>query len=138
MKSQINCILLIDDDQAINQYHETLINKAQMVSTVALANSATEGLAYINKCMLEAKPYPNIIFLDIHMPELSGWDFLDKFKQLNLSGSQPISIYMVTTSENPDDSVKAKITPEITGLLPKPLDLEALKNIFSVYQAGER
>ncbi len=133
MKSQIDCIVLIDDDQPINVYHETLIKKTDIVGHIKTTNSAKEALAYFDNFQKQNLPKPNIVFLDINMPETSGWGFIEEFRQLDNAIRENVTIYMVTTSVNPADMDRAKNTEEIIDLIPKPLSADILNKIFTTY-----
>ena len=70
--------------------------------------------------------YPELIFLDLNMPEMNGWDFLDAMKKDRLN----IDVYILTSSVDPYDKKKAETYENIKGFLSKPLSLQVLKNII--------
>jgi CheY-like chemotaxis protein len=74
--------------------------------------------------------YPNIILLDINMPVLDGWQFLDKFKQF--PNKELINLYMVSSSIDPNDQKKAARFEEIKNFYIKPITLDLLGEIINV------
>jgi len=79
----------------------------------------------------EKKNIPEIIFLDINMPVMDGWEFLDKFTQIENKLDKTITLYVVSSSINPVDIERAKNTNAVKDYLVKPVTLEDLEAIFS-------
>ena len=72
---------------------------------------------------------PELILLDINMPVMDGWEFLEKFSELPFS--EKIPVVMLTSSINPDDIEKAKSHPLVKGFLSKPLNQEKLDEVLT-------
>jgi CheY-like chemotaxis protein len=130
----LNCILLIDDDDATNFIHETIIKMADVDTHIEVCNSARKALDYLsNKGEYSANtgyPQPGIIFLDINMPGLSGWDFLAEYDTLPEDQKAKVVVSMLTTSLNPDDQQKGNNDPNVERFLIKPLTVEKLSGII--------
>ena len=128
------CILLIDDDDATNFIHETIIKMADVDTHIEICNSARMALDYLsNKGEYAANtdyPQPGIIFLDINMPGLSGWDFLKEYDNLPSEQKAKVVVSMLTTSLNPDDQQKGNNDPNVERFLIKPLTVEKLTAII--------
>ena len=81
----LDCIMLIDDSKATNFVHKKTIEQAGIDCHVEICLSMQEGIDYLTGSGKYAKkgPYaqPGIIFLDIHMPDYTGWDFLDAYRE---------------------------------------------------------
>lgn len=137
MTTVINCILLIDDDAVTNMIHKKAIEKAHCAKQIQVVSSAEEALLYLTRDGkyedVELYPAPNLIFLDINMPGLSGWDFLEEFKNLSEDIRQTLIIVMLSTSMNPDDAEKARTIKEVSGFKNKPLTIDMLDGIISDY-----
>lgn len=137
MTTVINCILLIDDDAVTNMIHKKAIEKAHCAKEIKVVSSAEDALLYLTRQGIyeneELYPAPNLIFLDINMPGLSGWDFLEEFKGLSYEIRQALIIVMLSTSINPDDADKAKTIKEVSGFKNKPLTTDVLSDIIYEY-----
>jgi CheY-like chemotaxis protein len=132
MKRKLNCILLIDDDEATNFLNCMVIEEADCTEQIKIAESVPLALNYLNeseqsKGSNQSCPCPDVIFLDINMPAMDGWEFIEKFKRMSREQQDKIKIVMVTTSLNPDDALRAKKLPVIAGFENKPLTSEMVK-----------
>ena len=125
---QLNCILLIDDDDEDNEYHQIVINRMGAAKTIKVAENGEEAITLLKD---KEEPIPELIFLDINMPRMNGWEFLEEYKKLNFEKKQ-IIILMLTTSVNPADVERAKHIEEVTGYKVKPLTTEMLEEILRV------
>ncbi len=129
MKKRLNCIMLIDDDADDNYYHQVILRKMDITDHIEVAESGPEALDYLKK----ENQIPDIIFLDINMPGMSGWDFLDEYKKLNARQKETVIIIMLTTSISPADMAKADTMSEITSFRSKPMTREMLNDILERY-----
>ncbi|MEQ8706929.1 MAG: response regulator [Phaeodactylibacter sp.] len=134
MSAQIDHILLVDDDLDDNYIHKMVISSTGLVKEVALAKDGSEALEVLQELWQQpSEPVrPNIIFLDINMPRMNGWDVLNALKEMGESAHQSM-VVMLSTSQNPEDQEKAKAYPFVHGYLHKPLTEEALSEIVEAY-----
>jgi CheY-like chemotaxis protein len=130
---KINCIMLIDDNPDDNFYHERVIRKNSIAETVIAKQTATEALEYLQLTEIESQAYPDLIFLDINMPGMNGWEFFQEYNnQRKHKGTKPIFV-ILTTSDNPDDERKAAELSGISEFRTKPLTKEMLEDIVTRY-----
>lgn len=129
--NKLDCILLIDDDEATNFYHTLIVEEECAHVPVRSVKSAKEALDYL-LCKKDGAdcPKPGIIFLDINMPGMNGWDFLAKYHELSTDIQERAVVAMLTTSVNPDDRDKAATIPEVKEFVHKPLTPETLRKIM--------
>ena len=116
-------IFLIDDDEIqniINRKIIELVDSKIVVTTFLDAQSALNMLS-------EGNQKPNIIFLDINMPRMNGWDFLKIYEEMEMD----IPVMILTSSINNHDKEKSQSYPSVGGFLSKPLSTEHLKDILS-------
>ncbi|MDF2432669.1 MAG: hypothetical protein JWP44_2300 [Mucilaginibacter sp.] len=126
-------ILLVDDDEINNFIHTIIIEKA-------LANANVEIVADLNgkqainhlKEFKNKDPggFPDYIFLDINMPEMNGWQFLDEYTKRKLDAVKHSKIYITTSSIYNGDVAKSNTYPIVKDFLSKPLTMEKVKAIF--------
>lgn len=123
-------ILLIDDDQITNFVNQAIIEKSEIpVGTKALITAAA-GIDFLNKCLSNQEELPHAILLDINMPEMNGWEFLEKFSQLDKKIQNEVKVYMVSSSQNEEDVKRALSNPNVSDFLHKPLNLNMVRKVF--------
>lgn len=133
----LHCILLVDDDEPTNFFHRKMIEFSEIDTHVQVTTSAVEALEYLTSsgryADAEGYPQPGIIFLDINMPGMNGWDFLEDYRGLNDNQKARIIVVMLTSSINPADRELAGRHAEITTFLQKPLTVENIQRLVSSY-----
>jgi len=122
-------ILLVDDDQLNNLINSRIITKFSDY-TVDSFTSGKDGLKYLHAC--EPELFPEIIFLDINMPVMDGWEFLEEFQKLPESVTRHCAVVMLTSSIDVSDIEKAKRYKSVREFMSKPLTLESLKIVTSI------
>ncbi len=127
MKKKLNTILLVDDDPDDNLFHQIVINGMDIVDNIDIARNGIEALEYLKK---EGRIPPELIFLDLNMPWMNGWEFLGQYKSLSTAQKSKVLIVILTTSANPDDVRRAKEIQEVTGFETKPLSEKLLNEIL--------
>lgn len=132
MKKKLDCILLVDDDSDDNYFHEIVIKKMNITNSIQVAQNGLEALEFLKK---ENQVIPELIFLDINMPKMNGWEFLEEYKHLDIKQKAKITIMMLSTSANPNDIRKAQEMEDVTGYKTKPLTVDMLNDILNKYFA---
>ena len=130
MKNKLNCVLLIDDDKTTNTLNEMVIRKCGCAHDVKAVKNGIEALKYLKSGENGKHPKPDLIFLDINMPGMDGWEFMEEYYKLEEKYQGNIIVVMLTTSLNPDDREKAL---ELTGLddfMNKPLTREQFMGVI--------
>ena len=128
---QLNCIMLIDDNKIDNFFHQRVINKCHAAKSVIIKESGEEALEHLKAG--SDKQQPDIIFLDINMPGMTGWEFIDHYKMLDQDLQNAMIVVMLTTSENPDDKARAMTQGILADYKSKPLTKEMLQEVLSTY-----
>jgi CheY-like chemotaxis protein len=133
MKSKLNCILLVDDDNDCNFFHKRLLQEMNCTEKIQVATNGAEALEFLKTC--SGDYVPDIILLDINMPKVNGWEFLEAYEKLPIQFKAKIVLIMLTTSLNPDDRVKASTFPSVKGFKEKYLDEGMLQDILKEHFA---
>jgi CheY-like chemotaxis protein len=133
---KVNCVLVIDDDEPTNFLTRLILEESGLVRHIRIAQNGPEALKYLQKSELhggnsEECPSPDLILLDINMPAMDGWEFLEEYKKLDVNDR--IIIVMLTTSLFPEDKKKAERMNEISGFENKPLTTEKFTRILESY-----
>jgi CheY-like chemotaxis protein len=135
MKKKLNCVLLIDDDEPTNFLSNLILEEVNCASQIKIMQSGKNALEYLanSTSKYNGQPYPELIFLDINMPAMNGWEFLDKYYELSKQVSRKPIIIMLTTSINPDDKIKATRMGLVAGFENKPLTSNMVETLMAKY-----
>ena len=124
--------MLIDDDEDDNFFHQRILRKSDVAEHIQVAQNGLDALDYLTK----ENQIPELIFLDVNMPKMNGWEFLEEYSKVDAKqNTQPI-IIMLTTSLNPADKERAGKIYKIDGFETKPLTGEMLNRILDRFFAG--
>ncbi len=126
-------VLVIDDTEMDLAVARIAMRKYAFAMDVVLKKSVRSGMEYLESFQENPEELPQLIFLDINMPELSGFDFLELYEQLPDQIKRNCIIMMLSTSLVEDDHKKALNNKFVSKFLNKPLDrskLESIKNEF--------
>lgn len=123
-------VFLIDDDPVTNMINTKLIKKNYNFNVTAFTN-AQEALDQL-KSWLNSSPdqFPDIIFLDINMPEMDGWEFLSVFQKLPLDTQKKCDVFMLTSSIDLGDMEKCRSYACVREFISKPLTTDKLKMLL--------
>lgn len=117
-------MLLVDDDSATNFINEIVIRETGLVRQIVKASTGMQALEFLKIKINSKHPQPEIILLDINMPAMDGWEFMEAYRVLEEEQKAKIIVVMLTTSLNPDDEERARNIKEINDFRNKPLTAE--------------
>ena len=126
-------ILLVDDMKSDNYLSSRVMRKVCPDCGITTRQGGQEALDYLNGEGTGQRQFPDLILLDINMPRVSGWDFLDRFKLLPEAVRKRTVVCMLTTSRSQEDRQKAARYPIIKKFLTKPLTMDAAREALTVY-----
>jgi CheY-like chemotaxis protein len=122
-------VMVIDDNEIDRYVAKLVIEKNAFAQEIVCMESAKEALAYLKNLEATPEELPHLIFLDINMPGMSGFDFLREYNNLSDSVKKNCIIMMLTTSLNEQDRIQAEENEFVYMFLNKPLDKEKLNGI---------
>ncbi|POY40861.1 response regulator [Flavobacterium alvei] len=129
MKKKI--IWIIDDDAIYQKIIEKIIKKSGVISSHTSFSNGNEAINTLKNTLEDNKQLPDIILLDINMPVMDGWEFMEEIKYLKSKIDKRIIIYMVSSSIAPEDKNKSKTFTDIYSYIPKPVSVNDLIAIVS-------
>jgi CheY-like chemotaxis protein len=122
-----NCFktcLLIDDNYIDNFVTRKILEVSNFAETIVIVRTATEAIDSLRNGTIK----PDVIFLDVRMPLMSGFEFLDEYAKINIDKNN-IKIYMLSSSLDPQDMRKSTDNKYITQFLHKPLTIKDLEEL---------
>jgi len=129
MSQKITCI--IDDDEIYLFSVKKVIELNNLSDKVLEFKNGQEALEFFRQYGNEYNALPDVIFLDINMPVMNGWEFIEEFKKLKPSISKNITLFVVSSSVDKTDVDKAKSLPAVHDYITKPITASQLKSIYS-------
>lgn len=131
----IKSILLVDDDEINNFLNTMIIDENELAYKVATYTSAEKALQFLSSLInnSDINNLPDLILLDVNMPEMDGWDFLEEYKKLDPRAVKKIKLMMLSSSMHERDLNKAKSYKFVVDYLPKPLTPALIKKIRKNY-----
>jgi two-component system, chemotaxis family, chemotaxis protein CheY len=117
-------IALIDDDKIFQLTASKTIKSTEITDRILQFLDGEEALKFLKQNISDPSSLPDYIFLDINMPFIDGWMFLDDFKIIKSKLTKPISIYMVSSSIDPRDMTRARSNENVKDYVIKPVTRE--------------
>jgi CheY-like chemotaxis protein len=126
-------VLLIDDNDIDNFINERMVKGCSFSDVVYINTSTRSAIEFLRNLAsnpaVGAELYPTVIFLDINMPILDGFQFLAELEKFDFDFVKRLRVVMLTSSINPADQEKAMKSKLVTAFLHKPLTEEALQSL---------
>lgn len=133
---KLRSILLVDDDDATNYLNKRAIRVVDCADSVTVVGDGRRAIDYLTTPIEGACPTPDLILLDINMPLMNGWEFLDTFATLPAAQRAAKVIVMLSASLDPDDQARAEANPHVAAFHSKPLTEEGLRQILGDHFPG--
>ncbi len=130
MKKKLNSILLVDDSEATNYLHQIIVEESGLTEHCITMDSGIAAIEYLSTKIDGKYPKPEALFLDINMPVMNGWEFLEVYFKLPLSQQAVVVVCMLTASLNPDDKERAEKLLGNNCFANKPLTEEKLEELI--------
>ncbi|HTN20526.1 MAG TPA: response regulator [Pelobium sp.] len=127
----VKTTFIIDDDETYIYALKRLISIKKLSESVLSFKNGKLAINYFIETPLENITMPDVILLDVRMPIMDGWGFLEAFSALDFIGKHKVEIYMVSSSIDPRDLEKASNIALVKKYLFKPIDFDDVKLIFS-------
>lgn len=123
---KLKCVMLIDENPDDNFLHERVLRKSGLVGNVITKLTATDALDYLKGRNAHEDTHPDLILLDINMPDMNGWEFLKEYSNLE-KDFQSHTIVVLTS--DPNDAEMASMRNMVLDSRMKPLTDEMLIDI---------
>jgi CheY-like chemotaxis protein len=130
MNKNVKCIMLVDDDSNDNYFHEREIKRNNSETIIITKYSGKESLKYLESEQKDNEIRPDLIFLDINMPGMDGWEFLKEYNRLDKKLQSRAIIIMLSSSANRDEIESVMTNSIVSDYIIKPLTKETLEDII--------
>ena len=132
MGQKVELACIIDDDKIYVNLVKKIIEIKKLSNNLLIFKNGMEALDHFKLILENATEdrLPDIIFLDINMPVMDGWEFLNEFIKIKNNFEKKITLYVVSSSIDPRDLERAKSFNLVTDYLIKPIELKKFEKIF--------
>jgi len=128
-KIELACVI---EDNPVNVFWmETVMEDANFCDDLLIYNNGKEAIEALKPMISSGVKLPDIIFLDLNMPIMDGWEFLDEFTKIPIE--QEVTIYIVTSSIDPADRKKASQYERVSNFIVKPVEVDQLQEILNKF-----
>lgn len=125
-------VLIIDNDPIYRTISQKIIEKLDLAETIFVEKNGYTAIQFLTNVIENKHQLPEVIFLDIEMPVMNGWEFMDEYCKFEKKQLSEINIYIVSSSISQVDKDKANSYSEIKGFISKPLTIDTLKSILEL------
>lgn len=129
-EKKLHKILLVDDDAVANKLAKKVIQKTEVTENISVVTDGQKALDYI---LNPHNAYPELIFLDISMPVMDGFEFLKKFSKTNTQAKDLTRVVILSSFYNEDEIKDLADFDEVIGYMEKPLDQEKVHKAVDYY-----
>lgn len=133
MSNRYKTVMLIDDNEVDLKINSKIISITKLFDEIISCQSGEEGLSYLTKHANEVDKLPDFILLDIQMPEMDGFEFLEIYKGLPATITDKCLVAILSSTLDFGDIKRAEANPHVIRLLKKPLLPKELEEVLKTY-----
>lgn len=124
-------ICVVDDDEIYRFVIKSQLESRKMARKILMFSDGELAIDFFKNTVTNVDELPDLVLLDLNMPIMDGWEFLDEFIMLKPKLPKKVTIYVVTSSINQTDIDRAKRISEVTDYIVKPISEETLLDMLS-------
>lgn len=128
---KINTFCIVDDDDIYQLTTSIMLKKTDLVNKIILFSNGLKAINFIKDEISNVENIPDVLFLDINMPVMDGWEFLKEYLLIKPMIPKTVVIYMVSSSVDERDVLKAKGISALSGYIVKPISTQNIKEVIS-------
>ncbi len=130
IQNKVKRACIIDDDSIFIYGIKRIMNEIDFCDEIIVYENGESALNELGSLVLEGMRLPDVILLDLDMPVMDGWVFLDEFVKIPNHNQDQLSLYILSSSIHPGDIEKAKNYPIVDDFISKPVTITDLKHIL--------
>ncbi len=121
-------LLIIDDDEINIFIINKIVEKTGFDINLVARSNGHQGIEYLKECMEQGQALPRLFLIDINMPVMNGWEFIEAYEKMGIQ--QPVDMYILSSSVYENDIEKSKSYDIVKGFISKPLSMERLTELI--------
>lgn len=129
---KINMSCIIDDDPIFVYGTKKVMKEVDFCSDVIVYNNGQDAINGLRNLVEEKKELPSLIFLDLNMPVMDGWDFLDDFITIPNNNIEKVHVYVISSSIDANDFIRARNYEVVNNYILKPITPEDLVAVLKM------
>ncbi|MBN1404739.1 MAG: response regulator [Opitutales bacterium] len=131
MNGKSDIVAIIDDDRVFQKITWMKITRKNYARKVLMFSDGEQAMRFISDNAGKPDELPDIILLDLNMPVMDGWDFMDAFVKIKPFIGKTITIFVATSSVNPEDQRRAIEVSAVSDYVIKPISDASLNKLFT-------
>ena len=121
---KVNTVCIVDDDQIYQVTSKKMIERINATNNILIFSNGEEAFHFLLQTVSDTDALPDIIFLDVNMPYMDGWQFLEAFETIKFRLPKKITIYVISSSVSETDIQRAKKIPTVKDYYIKPISID--------------
>lgn len=126
----LKTLTIVDDDDIYVFLTTKIIEQTNLVDLIKVFGNGLDAINFLKENKNNVDALPDIILLDLSMPIMNGWQFLEEYNKLNPTIGKKITIYICSSSISPDDITRAKTISEVSDYIIKPITKDKLIDLI--------
>lgn len=126
----LKTLTIVDDNDIFVFLTTKIIEQTNLVDLIKVFGNGLDAINFLKENKNNVDALPDIILLDLNMPIMNGWQFLEKYNKLNPTIGKKITIYICSSSISPDDITRAKTISEVSDYIIKPITKDKLIDLI--------
>ncbi|MCI4642115.1 MAG: response regulator [Flavobacteriaceae bacterium] len=133
---KINMSCIIDDDPIFVYGTKKVMKEVDFCSDVIVYHNGQDAINGLRNLVEEKKELPSLIFLDLNMPVMDGWEFLDDFITIPNNNIEKVHVYVISSSIDANDFIRARNYEVVNNYILKPITPEDLVAVLKMFSNG--
>jgi CheY-like chemotaxis protein len=127
---KVNTLCIIDDDSVYQFLTTKVVSESRLLDLIKVFSNGQEAIEFFRKAKTAPDELPDIIFLDLTMPVMDGWDFLGEYVSIQPQFEKKKRLFIVTSSIAPSDMIRARSISMVSDFIVKPVTKDKILHVL--------